>query len=189
MSDGPTRYLKTGLHLILSFGIIYHLFVIVVMANGSSYVGRYLNKAIVPYASTLGMNTTWNFFSPDPAHTMYLKFTIYFAENEGEPSREPLEVFMPSGKDEGVWDLGEKRRFYAMRYMIVYPGRIDGVLGPYLCKRYEGAEVIHIEHIIDPIPSLDLANIDSRELNELGARYDYINRDYRCSQVNDEVIL
>ena len=189
MSDGRTRGLSTVVAAVFSVWIVYHLFVIVVMANGSSYIGRYFGRAIVPYASTLGMNTSWNFFSPDPAHTMYLKFTIYYPDVEGEPSKEPLEIFMPSAKGEGVWNQGEKRQLYAMRYMVVYPQRIEGVLGPCLCKQHPGAEVVHIEHIIDPIPSLDQAAIDQRELGEMGGRYDVINRDYRCSQVNDEVIL
>lgn len=189
MSNGRARRISNAAAAVFSLWIVYHLFVIVAMANSSSYMVRYFGKTIVPYASTLGMNTTWNFFSPDPAHTMYLKFTVYYPDVEGETPKEPLEIFMPSAKGEGVWDQGDKRQLYAMRYMVVYPQRIEGVLGPYMCKHYPGAEVVHIEHIIEPIPSLDQAAIDKRELGEMNSRFDFISRDYRCSQMNDEVTL
>ncbi|MCX7977885.1 MAG: hypothetical protein N2578_02655, partial [Bdellovibrionaceae bacterium] len=63
--------LRTPLLVLFSVWIVYHIVVISVIPNQSNFLNRYFEKAIVPYASQLGMNASWNFFSPDPAHTMY----------------------------------------------------------------------------------------------------------------------
>lgn len=187
MPDGGFRLIAK---ILLSLLIVFHVFVFTVMPLGPSYVARALEPWIVPYASTLGMNASWNFFSPDPAHTMYLKFTVFYPDTDEGESPEPQEIYMPDAKGQGVWDLGKKRALYAMRYMIIYPNRLEAVLGPYLCRRHSGAEAVKIEHIIDPIPVLDLVARDRRELHELGEeKYEYINRTYRCSQMDDEVDL
>lgn len=176
------------LKVLFSLWILYHCIVVIVMPNGSSFMGRHLEPYMRAYASVLGMNTTWNFFSPDPAHLMYIKFTVSFEGANGEPARPPLEIFMPEQKEQGVWDLAEKRTLYAMRYMLLDPRRLELILGPWMCRQYPGASHVLIEHMIHPIPRLeDAAMFRSQEITDMAEEYNYLRQEYRCSQINDEV--
>src|SRR4051812_36520058 len=65
------------LRSLISVLICFHLVVILVLPNSSSFLGRALEPWIVPYANLLGLNVTWNFFAPDPAHTMYINYFVH----------------------------------------------------------------------------------------------------------------
>jgi len=176
--------------VLLSVWLVFHVIVLVVMPNGASIMGRRLGPLIGPYGAMLGLNTAWNFFSPDPAHTMYLKFTVSYEDADGKSLKEAEEIFMPPEKDQGVWSLSKRRELYAMRYMILDPRRVDAVLGPWLCRTKAGATSIHIDHVINSVPTLDEANLFSdQKVGDLGKEFNFISKDYRCSQVNDEVNL
>lgn len=179
---------KAGiLKLLLSVWVIFHVTVMVIMPNGLSYPGRVLAHLIYPYAAVVGLNVSWNFFSPDPAHTMYLRFTVY---DENNWDKEPLVISMPEEQDRGVWDLGRRRDLYSMRYFLLDPRRFDAVLGPWLCRVHAPATVVRIEHVVDSIPSLDEAVLfQSRDLRDLSQQMGFSDRTYRCSQMNDEVGL
>lgn len=171
---------------VFSLWLVYHVFVILMMPNGTSYVGRTLGPVIRPYAAILGLNASWNFFSPDPAHTMYMKFTLY----DEDEVKEPREIYFPAQKDQGVWDLGERRNLYAMRYFLLDPRRIEAILGPYLCRHEAPVSVVRIEHVVNSVPSLDEAVLfRERGMSEMSQEFESVNREYRCSQVNDEVDL
>ncbi|MBX3039828.1 MAG: hypothetical protein KF789_03840 [Bdellovibrionaceae bacterium] len=187
----PTSKVGIFFRLLFSAWLLFHVFVIVVMPNGLSYPGRVLGSVIYPYAAMVGLNVSWNFFSPDPAHTMYLRFTLFQENEDGETSMdEPRIISMPEEKDQGVWDLGRRRDLYAMRYFLLDPRRIQAVLGPWLCRHYAPVSVIRIEHVVDSIPTLDEAVLFSdRALGEMSQQVGFSDQEYRCSQMNDEVGL
>lgn len=147
----------------LSVFIVFHLTVIVVLANGTSYLGRSLQHILTPYANFIGLNSTWNFFSPDPAHTMYFRYLVRFQDDNGNDLREAIEEFVPAAKDEFVLNSSKRRMLYAMRFMILDSRRMSGILGPWICRKYPGATSLHIEHIFEQIPSLDRAVLDTEE--------------------------
>lgn len=175
------------LKLLLSVGILFHLLVMIVMPNGASYAGRRLQPVIGAYGAIIGLNVSWNFFSPDPAHTMYLKFTIYFEDDQRQELSEPIEVFFPAEKDQGVWDLGRRRELYSMRYMIIDPRRVDLILGPWMCRAYPGASSVRIEHVVNAIPSLDeVVLFREREVHDMSREYDFISKEFRCERGGEE---
>lgn len=179
-SKGRQKAVLT-LKVLLSLAICFHLLVMIVMPNGASYAGRNLSPVIGAYGSILGLNVSWNFFSPDPAHTMYLKFTVYFEDENRQELKEPLELFFPEEKDQGVWDLSRRRELYAMRYMVIDPRRVDLILGPWLCRAYPEASSVRIEHIVNAIPSLDEAVLFRESaVRDLGREYDFVSKEFRC---------
>lgn len=128
----------------------------IVMGNGSSFLGRYLERFFTPVANTIGLNTTWNFFSPDPAHTMYLKYDIFFEDAYGNSLKDVIEGYYPPSKDlGGDFRLDLKRDSYVMRFVIVDPARIPTFFIPWLCKKNPGASKVQVEIILNRIPSLD----------------------------------
>lgn len=70
--------------ILLSIWIVYNIFVMLVMPNVGAYFGRVTAAVVTPYASTVGLNAGWNFFSPEPAQPMVLKYTVHYPEGHRE---------------------------------------------------------------------------------------------------------
>ncbi len=129
---------------------------IITLGNGSSFLGRYFEEFFNPVANSIGLNTTWNFFSPDPAHTMYLKYFVIFEDQFGYPLKESIEGFYPESKGRGAeLSLDKKRDSYVMHFLAVDSGRLQGLFTPWICKKYPGSSKLQIELILNRIPSLD----------------------------------
>ncbi len=128
----------------------------VIMGNGHSFLGRYLSPLFLPVANSIGLNTTWNFFSPDPASTMYFRYFILFEDDYGNTTRETVEGFFPKSKDQGGdFRLDQRRYSYAMRWLAVDPTRVGQFYIPQLCRENPGAKKIQIEFIVNTIPPLE----------------------------------
>lgn len=176
--------------VLFSVFLIFHVFVIVLMPNGMSYPGRALGPLVQPYAAILGLKTSWNFFSPDPAHTMYLKMTLFWQDEDGGFSREAEELYFPEARNGRVMDVSKRRELYAMRYLMLDSKRVEALLGPWVCKRYPGLTALEIQQVVEPIPDLDRAVLFSKEsLRDLSEVRPMGRVEYRCSQVGDEVVL
>src|SRR5579871_3993566 len=93
---------------LLSVWLVYHLFCILILPNGGSFLGRYSEKYILEYGNFLGINTPWNLFSPDPAHTMYFASTIHFEGEDGQEVKPPLDTFFPPEKTTTVTDSSQR---------------------------------------------------------------------------------
>lgn len=172
--------------ILFSIFILFHLAVIIIFPNGSSYLGR-ASTLLVPYANILGLNTTWNFFSPDPAHTMFLKYSIRFEDADGNELREPLDGFIPPEKEQIAVDSSKRRFLYAVRFLILDTNRMKVILGPWLCRQNPGASHVKMEQMLEPIPNLDKAI-----LGDLGRGEEttVMRFDYRCNaSQEDEVSL
>ncbi len=170
-----------GMRILLSVFLCFHLLVVLVLANGGSYLARRLDPWITPYGNLFGFNTTWNFFAPDPAHTMYIHYFVHFDDS----NKEPLEGYIPPEKEKIVIDSSKSRFLYALRFMIIDEKRLKVILGPFLCKQHEGASSVHIENILEPIPNLDLSRISLGEKKEAT----FMEHTYDCHGSQDEVAL
>jgi hypothetical protein len=161
----------------------YFASMMIVMGNGSSFLGRYLEWFYTPIANTIGLNTSWNFFSPDPAHTMYIKYDLFFEDEFGHSLSEPLEGYYPESKDlGGDFRLDKKRDAYAMRFLIMDSERIQAFFVPWICRQHPNSSKIQVEVILNRIPSLDqmvavvnqhLKSYDNVLTSEEVSRYSY----------------
>ncbi|MFP5519741.1 MAG: hypothetical protein ACLGGX_07550 [Bdellovibrionia bacterium] len=182
---------RTAIKVILSLAIVYHLLVMILMPNLASFPGRRFQAWIAPYGNIIGLNASWNFFSPDPAHTMYLKYLVFFEDEQGNEVKEPEEYTIPPQKAEPVRDIREKRYLYAMRFMILDPNRLKNIMGPWLCKQHSGASSISMEHVIETVPPLEEAmTFEKMTLKELSREIQYVNLSVNCrdslQNVNEE---
>ena len=176
------------MRFLLSVFIIFHLSVLVILANGSSYFGRSIGPYILPYANTLGLNNTWNFFSPDPAHTMYYKVRVFFEDEHGNEIKEPEEIFFPPEKGQIVVDSSKRRLLYAMRFLTLDSSRLTSLMGPWICRDHPGASRVRMDHLVEEIPNLDLAVTRMDEpLNSLIIEKNYISAEVDCRKPADEV--
>lgn len=180
---------RSILMIILSAWIVYHLGMIVLMPNGGSFPGRQLQKFYNPYANSLMQNATWNFFSPDPAHTMYIHYWVHTLNPEGIEDSDPIENFYPVEKNEGAFSLTHRRHFYAMRFMMLNRERLNLFLGPWLCKKYPGASEVRMEHIIETIPPFDqFLALKSDSVKDLAGRMESGFTTHTCEAVGNESV-
>lgn len=171
------------LRVLASIFIVYHISVIAVLANGSSFLARTLSPLISPYGNALGLNVTWNFFAPDPAHTMYIHYFVHFDETENQ---DPFEGYIPPEKDKIVIDSSQRRFLYAMRFLILDQDRMKKLLAPFLCRQHPGAIGVRIENILEPIPNLDLSQLGEMRDREQAVILEY---SHSCNEPQDEVVL
>lgn len=170
--------------------ILFHLSVIVILANGSSFLGRHGATFLLPYGNSLGLNASWNFFSPDPAHTMYLQYVVRFEDENGNETREPLEGYLPPEKDQVVVDSSRRRLLYAMRFLILDRNRLETLMGPWLCREHPGASSIAISHVLEALPLLDVARAHPEASVKSLRRVAQSGRQvFDCRATPDEVAL
>lgn len=184
---------------LLSLWIVYNIFVMLVMPNVGAYFGRVTANVVIPYANTVGLNAGWNFFSPEPAHPMYLKYTVYYPEpdiaesQESSPveEREPVEGYFPVQNDKrNVPNITHKREWALMRYMVLDAKRLRLLMGPWLCRQYPGASSISMEHVIETIPFLDQAvRFQDESVKDLSKEIQSVRETVSCQGGMDEESL
>lgn len=173
-----------------SLWIVYNIFVMLVMPNVGAYFGRTASPLITPYANTVGLNASWNFFSPDPAHTMYIHYTIHYLDEEGNETKEAVEGYFPREKNKGNMAASRKRDLYAMRFMVIEPKRLRILMGPWLCRQYPGATSVEMEHVIETVPPLDqVVTLKDETVKDLSQELQYIREDHSCVGGADEEAL
>ncbi|UXR63562.1 hypothetical protein EZJ49_10795 [Bdellovibrio bacteriovorus] len=193
---------------LLSLWIVYNIFVMLVMPNVGAYFGRVTANVVTPYANTVGLNAGWNFFSPEPAHPMYLKYTVYYPEPEITPEnapeseegsgssspleeRDPVEGYFPVQNDKrDVPNITHKREWALMRYMVLDAKRLRILMGPWLCRQYPGAVSITMEHVIETIPFLDQAvRFQDESMKDLSKEVQSLRETVSCQGGMDEESL
>jgi len=160
--------LQSKLRWILSVFIIYFVSMLLIMSNGASYLGRSLQRFYLPVANSLGLNTTWNFFSPDPAHVLFLRYIIVFQDKEGNETQPTIEAFYPAHKDQGDFSIFKRREAYLSRFIAIDPTRLSDLFAPWLCRQHPGATRIRAELFLRSIPVLDKAQmLNAEDIGEM----------------------
>jgi len=165
--------------LVLLF--LYFVTMMIVLGNGSSFAGRYLYKFFIPIANSISLNTTWNFFSPDPANTMYLKYRIYFQDEYGNMKQDMIEKDYPEDIRENSFRMDRRRLTYQMRFMIADPRRVEYFFAPWLCRQYPGATSVQTEIELYRIPALDVVStLSSEQYQDFLKREDINAQSFNC---------
>lgn len=175
------------LKVVLSIWGLYQIAVMLIMPNLSSYLGRSTQNFVSSYASMVGLNASWNFFSPDPAHTMYIRYLISFGE---ESDREPVEGTFPVEGKRGVRDLIRQRELYVMRYMVIDPRKLQYLMGPWFCRQYPGAQSVDMEHVVETVaPLQEAVTFHEERVESLSKQLQVTRVQYSCDGNVDEVEL
>lgn len=120
-----SRFLRVFLHLFLAF----HLTAVLVMPNSSSYWLQDWGKVFIPYGNTFGFFTPWEFFSPNPGNLVTYEIDVLSGQ-----MTEPYKF--PQSKEHYIFRQDYNRRIAFNRFTTKYPGVIQNMLGPYLCKKW-----------------------------------------------------
>lgn len=169
------------LKIILSVWIVYNIASMLVMPNVGSFLGRKYGIYLAPYANQVGLNASWNFFSPDPAQTLYIKYFVEFLNADGEMIKDPVVGYFPQEKNQGVMDITRRRELYVMRFMLIGPNRLQALFGPWLCRQNPEATSVHIEQVVETVAPLDEVLMHSQTLvSDLSKEFPFAKTDYRC---------
>lgn len=150
------RWLK----VVLSVFLLYHLCAVLLLPMGSGLMIRELGRFFIPYANTLGLNTTWQFFSPGPSPIFYLEYSYVYAEDEDESDggyhRHESEVmFLPERRvGFGISDF-YSRRLYSMRFLALNPERIQQYLAPWLCRQDRRAQTVTLRQRFEHVENVE----------------------------------
>jgi len=109
-----------------------------------------VRSAVEPYANFLGINSTWNFFAPEPGPPPV--FVEYEAVDStgGQMSR----GFWPLPQSPYFWRERQNRRIALARYMLGEPVRAERLMGVYLCRRNPGAHAVRMWRTMYDVASL-----------------------------------
>ena len=173
---------------LFSVWIVYHLVVMILMPNGSSFLVRRSQSYLLPYANSIGLNATWNFFSPDPAHTMYFNYKVRFEDENGNETKPVFEGWFPPEKQAVIVDSSKRRFLYAVRFLLLDPKRLEVLFAPWLCREHPGSSKVIIQQITERIPYLDLA-LEKDLGQEMRTPVESQNIVYDCHKTQDEVAL
>lgn len=167
----------------LIFVFFYLISMMLVMGNGHSFLGYYLSGYFIPVANSIGLNTTWNFFSPDPANTMYFRYDVIFEDDYGQVTADSVEEFYPVSRElGGDFRLDQRRFSYAMRWLAVDSDRIRQFFVPKICREHPKAKKIQVQLILKAIPPLEKVITLQNEAYEDLTQTEIIgNSTYECS--------
>jgi hypothetical protein len=172
---------KWAINLFTLF-LLYHLAVIVLMPNSGSILGRRWGDLIAPYANTLGMNATWEFFSPDPPQAFYFDYSVYFETEDGEEKRAPVEGFFPEWRTERTLHPNKIRLKNAVRFFALTRTSVEQAFIGYLCRQYPEANRVRVRQVTELVPPLEKARMIDWSLEH--NRMEAYPVEANCSEVN-----
>ena len=168
--------------ILLSLAIIYHLLAVIVFPNPNSILARSLAPLINPYGNTLGLNTTWQFFSPDPGHLRYVSYQVVVETGEDFQ----LEDFSwPPDNTEGMFTANIGRRFYHAFRTVLTDDKRQNYLVPFLCRKHPQATSIVIKTVNKVIPSIEEMQLESySKFSDVQKTLPVPSQEYGCEREN-----
>jgi hypothetical protein len=142
--------------VLASFWILYHLLGILIMPSIQSIIVKEKGWIFRPYLNQVGMNTTWNLFSPDPASAMFMKVKLV----QKSENNDAIDLVMPSFGDSINWNPAKRRDLYLMRFLLLDEAKVYRFLIPWYCKNYPQTKEIYIEGVGTRIPGIDQARLE-----------------------------
>lgn len=169
--------MKKGL---LSVAICFHFAVIALYPNDSSQLQRDLIPVLLPYANTLGLNSKWQFFAPDPEVATYFEYQIDWKDRPTDINGDEM-LHFPRDK-KGFFDLTYLRLNASRSFMTLDQSFIPTIFINWVCRKNPGASGVSVRAVYVKVPSL-------RELREGVPLYDPSNLHaqeqvtYSCEEV------
>jgi hypothetical protein len=139
---------------------VYHFVVMVMMPNSASIVGRKAGRYFAPYANLIGLNGTWEFFSPDPPQPLFFDYRVYFENSNGEEVKPSVKAYFPEWKIDRTLHPNRIRMKNAVRFFALNQKAVEVAFVGWLCRKYEGATRVNINEIMEPVETLDRLSIN-----------------------------
>jgi hypothetical protein len=149
------------LKVLLSLFVVYHIAAVLLMPNPDSFLTQEIGFLFRGYASTLGLNTPWRFFSPEPSSHVYFEYDLMPEGAEGGAHR------WPPASRRGYLADNYMRLIYNSRFVTSSPERIEKFLIPWLCRLHPGTEEVSLRTLSEELVSLQKARLIGGPLEKL----------------------
>lgn len=152
-----SQILKTIFKAIVHFWILFHVTLILIMPNSGSFIGRYYEKWILPYTNTIGLNSAWSFFSPDPSLIFTMKYRFLFLNEMGEELKPSIDGQYPRFSSGNFINPIRMRELYTFRFFNLIESYRESYLFPWLCRQNPEATHVEIQALVEAYMPLDKA--------------------------------
>lgn len=143
---GPALWLKR----LASAWLCFHLFAVLIVPASVHYVASRTRGLVEPYVNLLGINTTWNFFAPEPGPPpVFVEF-----EAIDSAGNQITRGYWPNPESPYFWRERQNRRVALARYMLGETARAERLMGVFLCRRNPGAHAIRMWRTMYDVASL-----------------------------------
>lgn len=173
-----------AIKIILSVFLVIHLIAVLLFPNPYSLLNHFFAPLINPYGNQLGLNTTWQFFSPDPGSLRYLEYDVVI---ESEENIDVQRQTFPPQQDSSLWKANQARIFYYAVRMVSHSDSIGNYLIPYLCRKHPEATSIALKAVDKRIPSMAKARSQkAASFQELHQEMDIPEQEASCRKESEE---
>ncbi len=152
--------MKKTIRVIFLIYIFYHLVVIVLMPNPTSLFSRQWGCFIAPYANTIGMNQTWEFFSPDPPTPFYFNYSVHFENLSGEEIEPSIESYFPEWRTQPTNHPNKIRLKTTVRFLALREDSAGNAFALYLCRKYPKATRVIVRSTFEFVPPLEKVKLN-----------------------------
>ncbi len=159
------------LKLVLSIFIFVQVLTVVICPNPESLIFRKAADTFVVYGNLFGLNTTWRFFSPTPAVRL-IDYEVFKRGEDKSFIGESAFHYPNSAKEEGFREIYNRKVNNGM--YVVAREMVPKTLGPYLCRKHQGAEVIALYLKGRVFPTIERSQLQGDHVSEIGQ----IQRDF-----------
>ncbi len=142
------KKIRGVLKFLLSCFIFYHLAMIFIVPHRMSMIHEKLLPYFLSYAYTLSLNTSWDFYAPNPSFYYYFEYEVIDSKDKVATFRWP-----PSRKESKRIYLNHNRLIYHARFfMVLEKKHIIRHFLPYLCRLHPTAKEISLKVLFENRP-------------------------------------
>lgn len=130
------------------------------MPNSGSLIGRELSPIFVPYANFLGMNQSWEFFSPDPPTPFYFNYSVHFEDSNGSEIQPSILSYFPEWRTQPTNHPNKIRLKTTVRFLALRPDTTGNAFALYLCRKYPLANRVVVQSTFEFVPPLEKVRLN-----------------------------
>lgn len=151
-----------GLKAALSIFIVYHLFAVLLVPNGQSFLGSKSAKWVEPYVNLFEFTNNWSFFAPEPGPPpIYIEYELI--DREGHSSEFGR---WPSLHNPYALRERQNRKIAAAEFMMSSEVRAEKMMIPYLCKEHNNVGSVRLWRVVYSIPQFRDVAEGKREIGD-----------------------
>ena len=172
--------------LLVSIFLIYHLVAVLLFPNPYSVLARSLQPIFNSYGNLFGLNTTWQFFSPNPGQLRYIEYDVIV---ETESNIDISHHKWPPQDGSIYFKENLSRRFYHAVRTIMSPQSQEELLVPFLCRKHKNATSIAIKAVQKFVPTLERAKVENADsFSQLLKEIEVTAAEFGCQrEAKDEI--
>ncbi len=169
--------------IFLSIFIVWQIFCAFVLPNPESLLYQRLYSSVVWYGNLFGLNTVWQFFSPDPRIRLF-EYDVFSRDRFGLLHLTARGRFPKKMRQEPNRDVYNRKLMSGM-YLVMWQ-KAPHTIGRYLCMKYPTADIIAVYLRGRVFPNIEAADIlRTQKAWAMGKVIRQFVMDIHCDDIRD----